>query len=184
MPSPRSMSGRTVRACGRCRCRDRAASGTACRASAACDRALHRLVGDMQACGCDPTRAACSREIVLRGCRAPARTAASRSRSRAITGSFGSSRATSVCAMSAHAAALGRGGRTPRRPRGSGSISPASASSLRWREMRGCDWRRIWVRSETVSSASASSARMRRRVPSPAARSASCRSRNQAAPDA
>ena len=36
--------------------------------------------------------------------------------------------------------------------------------------MRGCDWRRIFVRSETVRSASARSARTRRRVPSPAAR--------------
>src|SRR5215213_7099344 len=41
--------------------------------------------------------------------------------------------------------------------------------------MRGCDWRRILVRSETVKSASASSASTRRRVPSPAARSAPCR---------
>src|SRR6476659_7277093 len=41
--------------------------------------------------------------------------------------------------------------------------------------MRGCDWRRILVRSETVSSASASSARMRSRVPSPAARSTAWR---------
>ena len=35
--------------------------------------------------------------------------------------------------------------------------------------MRGCDWRKMSVRSETVSSASASSASMRRRVLSPAA---------------
>src|SRR5437588_4216032 len=38
--------------------------------------------------------------------------------------------------------------------------------------MRGCDWRRMAVRSETVSSASPSSARMRSRVASAAALSA------------
>src|SRR3981081_3925038 len=38
--------------------------------------------------------------------------------------------------------------------------------------MRGCDWRRIFVRSDTVSSASPSNAKMRRRVSSPAARNA------------
>ena len=52
------------------------------------------------------------------------------------------------------------------------STRPASASSRRWRERRGCDWRKISVRSETVSSASASSVRMRSRVASPAALSA------------
>ena len=65
-----------------------------------------------------------------------------------------------------------RADRTPSFPRGSDRPGPASASSFRCREMRGCDWRRILVRSETVRSASASSASMRRRVPSPAARSA------------
>src|SRR6266536_2811528 len=40
-------------------------------------------------------------------------------------------------------------------------MSPASERSRRWREIRGCDWRRISVRSETVSSASASSASTR-----------------------
>ena len=50
------------------------------------------------------------------------------------------------------------------------STSPASTRSLRWREMRGCDWPRMSVRSETDSSPSASSARMRRRVSSAAAR--------------
>ena len=69
---------------------------------------------------------------------------------------FGSSRAISARAMSA---ALPRspGGRTPTTPSRKRSTSPASAKSRRWREMRGCDWRTIAVRSETVSSASAMS---------------------------
>ena len=58
------------------------------------------------------------------------------------------------------------------------STSPASASSRRCREMRGCDWRKMSVSSETVSSASPSSARMRRRVASPAALSAPLSSPN------
>src|SRR5262245_17994980 len=50
-------------------------------------------------------------------------------------------------------------------------ISPASAISFRCRLMRGWLWPRIWVRSLTLSSpAAARSARMRRRVASPAAR--------------
>ena len=44
--------------------------------------------------------------------------------------------------------------------------------------MRGCDCRRIWVRSDTVSSASASSTSTRRRVSSPAALSAVLRASN------
>src|SRR3954466_11948144 len=44
--------------------------------------------------------------------------------------------------------------------------------------MRGCDCRKIWVRSDTVSSASASSTRMRRRVSSPAALRAPLRASN------
>ena len=49
------------------------------------------------------------------------------------------------------------------------STRPASASSRRWRERRGCDWRRMAVRSVTVSSASAISIRSRSRVASAAA---------------
>jgi hypothetical protein len=49
-------------------------------------------------------------------------------------------------------------------------ISPASAISFRCRLMRGWLWPRIWVRSLTLSSAPASSARIRKRVASPAAR--------------
>ena len=51
-------------------------------------------------------------------------------------------------------------------------MSPASAMSFRCRLMRGWLWPRIWVRSLTFSSPPANSARMRKRVASPAARKA------------
>ena len=106
-----------------------------------------------------------------------ARTDASRSRSRAMVASSGSSRATSSRASEAlpPRSPSRKNAQEPSRKR---STSPASASSLRWREMRGCDCRRMSVRSETVSSASASSATMRSRVSSPAALSAPLRSAN------
>ena len=47
------------------------------------------------------------------------------------------------------------------------STTPASASSLRWREMRGWDWPRMSVRSVTVSSPCCSRATIRSRVSSP-----------------
>src|ERR1051326_570318 len=74
----------------------------------------------------------------------------------------------SACARSPAAlwSARRKNAQLPSRKR---STRPASVRRRRWREMRGWDWRRISVRSETVSSASARSARMRRRVPSPAA---------------
>ena len=53
--------------------------------------------------------------------------------------------------------------------------SPASTSSLRWRETRGCDCPRIATSSLTVSSASQSKPRSRSRVTSPAASRASSR---------
>ena len=52
------------------------------------------------------------------------------------------------------------------------SASPASTSSLRWRETRGCDWPRMATSSLTVSSASQSRPSSRSRVTSPAASSA------------
>ena len=48
-------------------------------------------------------------------------------------------------------------------------MRPASAMSFRCRLMRGWLWPRIWVRSLTLSSPPASSARMRKRVASPGA---------------
>ena len=51
-------------------------------------------------------------------------------------------------------------------------MSPASAMSFKCRLMRGWLWPRICVRSLTFSSPPASSARMRKRVASPAARKA------------
>ena len=65
-----------------------------------------------------------------------------------------------------------RRGNRPSSPRGSARSSPASASSFRWRLMRGWLWPRIWVRSLTLSSPAASSSRMRSRVGSAAALSA------------
>ena len=132
------------------------------------DRALDRLVGDMQLADAIPLRGM-GPEIILRrrgaGARAPRRAARGRARSSSRSGS---SRAISSRANSAAAPASARrkNAQAPSRKR---STRPASARSFRWREMRGCDCRRIWVRSDTVSSASASSTRMRRRVSSPAA---------------
>ena len=53
------------------------------------------------------------------------------------------------------------------------SSSPASHSSFRWRDRRGCDWPRISVNSMTQNGAAAASASRRRRVGSAAARRAS-----------
>ena len=131
------------------------------------DRLLDRRVGDVQLADAVPFGGVRA-EIGLRRGGARRRTEASRSRSRAMVGSAGSSRASSARATSAPppCSASRKNAQVPSRKR---SIRPASASSLRWREMRGCDWRRMSVRSETVSSASASSASTRRRVSSPAA---------------
>ena len=99
---------------------------------------------------------------------AAVRTAASRSRSRAMTGSSASSRVIMARAMSA-ALPRSRKRKNAHEPSRKRSTRPASARRRRWRESRGCDWRKISVRSETVSSASAISAKMRNRVASPAA---------------
>ena len=164
---------RKVRACARCRCRDRAASGSACRRAPRGSplRPRHRR---RAACGCGPTRrhAAGNNSARRRRARRVPRPAA-RGRGRWPDRSA-SSRAISARAMSA---ALPR---SPRRknahdPSRKRSTSPASAKSRRWRERRGCDWRRIAVRSETVSSASAISISRRRRVASPAALSVAVR---------
>ena len=86
-----------------------------------------------------------------------ARTSARRSRSAASAGSPGSSRAR----MSRASAAAGpfpatwKNAQAPSRWR---STSPASTSSFRWRDTRGCDWPRMATSSLTASSASASSA--------------------------
>ena len=75
-------------------------------ASACDDRLLHRLVGGMQLADAIPFRRMRA-EIILRGSARASRTAASRSRSRAITGSAGSSRSTSMRATPAAVAAVG-----------------------------------------------------------------------------
>ena len=69
-----------------------------------------------------------------------------------------------------------RGGKMPTSLRGTARPARHPPSSLRWREMRGCDWRRISVSSDTVSSASARRTRMRSRVSSPTALSVALRS--------
>ena len=156
-PSPRSIAGRTVRACGRCRCRDRAASGTAGR------RAPSRIAASTASSAtCSLRMRSHSRgvraEIILR--RGGARRAhrgeplavARDDRSRRDRAARPASRASSALPPRS---ASRKNAQEPSRKR---STRPASASSLRWREMRGCDWRRMSVRSETVSSASASSA--------------------------
>ena len=146
-------------------------------ASAATDRLLHRVVGDVQLADAVPL-GGMAREIFLR--RGGAR-GAHGGEPLAVAGDgrrrAGSSRATSSRASAAlpPRSPSRKNAQEPSRKR---STSPASASSRRCREMRGCDWRRMSVRSETVSSASASSATMRRRVSSPAALSAPLRSAN------
>ncbi len=167
------LAARTVRACGRCRCRDRAASGTACRRARRGSR-LRPPRRRRAACGCGPTRRRARGNRPARRRRAPAaprRAARGRARwsgrrDRAARAARGRPSRRRRCS------ARRKKAQVPSRKR---STSPASASSLRWREMRGCDWRRMSVRSETVSSASASSASTRRRVSSPAALSAALR---------
>ena len=119
MPSPRSIAGRTIPACGRCRCRDRAASGIGCSPSALDDRRLDRLVGDMQLADAVPLGGVAG-EIVLRGVGARGRAPrpAARGRARAI-GSAGSSRVDQRRARTRRRRPARPGGRTPRRLRGS-----------------------------------------------------------------
>ena len=133
---------------------------------------LDRRVGDVQRADAVPFGG-------VRGGNRPARLPrARRARRRAARGRARASdrrdRAgrSSVARQSARAAALAQAEERPRRPRGSARPARPRPGACRWREMRGCDWRRMSVRSETVSSASASSARMRSRVASPAALSA------------
>ena len=141
------------------------------------DRLLDRRRRRREACGCGPTLRRGARNSLAqpRPARHGRRSAA---RGRASTvGSVGSSRPISSRASAALPL------RSPSRknahePSRNRSTRPASAKSLRCREIRGCDWRKMSVRSETVSSASAKSARMRSRVASPAALSAPWRSEN------
>src|ERR1700722_17095177 len=85
-----------------------------------------------------------------------------------MTGSSASSRVIIARAMSA-ALPRSRKRKNAHEPSRKRSTRPASARRRRWRDSRGWDWRKISVRSETVSSASAISAKMRNRVASPAA---------------
>ena len=141
------------------------------------DRRLDRLVGDMQRADAVPLGGMCA-EISLRGLGArgahggePLAVARDGRIGRIEPREQRARRARRRAPCSARR----KKAQAPSRKR---STRPASASSLRWREMRGCDWPRMSVRSETVSSASASSARMRSRVSSPAALSAALRSLN------
>ena len=141
------------------------------------DRGLDRLVGDVQLADAVPFGGV-GAEIVLRGGGARG---AHRGEPLAVARDHRVLRDRAARSASRASSALPppsasrKNAQAPSRKR---STSPASTSSLRWREMRGCDCRRMSVRSETVSSASASSARMRRRVSSPAALRAALRSSN------
>ncbi len=118
------------------------------------DRFLHGGVGHMQLADAVPFRGMAA-EIGLRRGRARGAHHRSAVRGRARpTGSSGASRASKARMTSAPApcSAMRKKAQEPSRKR---STRPASLSSFRWREMRGCDWRKISVRSETVSSASA-----------------------------
>ena len=135
------VAGRTFPACGRCRCRDRAASGTAARRARRGSRSPPPRRRHA-ACGCGPIARHARGNNPAPPRRAPrAPRTAARGRARAI-GSEGSSRATSARASSAlpPRSARRKNAQAPSRKR---STSPASTSSLRWREMRGCDCRRI-----------------------------------------
>ena len=124
---------RTVPACARCRCRDRAASGTRCPASARADRLLDRLVGDMQLADAVPLGGVPA-EIGLR--RRGARRA-HRGEPLAVAQQRGVGRIEPPDQL---ARQLGRrrrarpAGRTPRSPRGSarpGRPPPAAAGGAR-----------------------------------------------------
>ena len=168
MPSPRSMSGPNISRMrpvpvprsssernGRSASASRIAASTA--SSATCSLRMRSHCGGVRA------------EIILRGggarVRAPRRAGRGRARPSDRSGRAARS-ARARTRRCAPRSARRKNAQAPSRKR---STRPASTKSLRWREMRGCDWRKIWVRSETVSSASASSTRMRRRVSSPAA---------------
>ncbi len=132
---------------------------------------FHGLVGDMQPADAVPLGGVTA-EVVLRGVaarRAHGGEPLAVARERAVGGVEPRDERTASSAASLLAR---RGGRKPKSPRETARPAGPRASSLRWREMRGCDWRRISVRSETVSSLSASSASTRRRVSSAAALSA------------
>ncbi len=101
----------------------------------------------------------------------PARTASSRSRSRAA-GRDRWDRAARRASARARPHRPRRAGNRPMRLRRCASTRPASASSFRWRETRGWLCPRISVRSLTECSPSARSASSRSRVLSPAARNA------------
>ena len=147
-------AGRTARACVRCRCRDRASERNGLPASAA------RIAASTA------SSATCSLRM--------------RSHSRGVAAEIGLRRGGARGAHGGEPLAVARDGRvgrhragrsasrassalpprSPRRkkaqePSRKRSTRPASTSSRRWREMRGCDWRRMSVRSDTVSSASA-----------------------------
>ena len=168
---------RTVRACARCRCRDRAASGTAGRRA---PRGSPASTASSATCSLRMrSHSAAWRAKYF--CAAAARAARTDGKPLAVArnGRVVEDRAAQQARAPARRCRRARpGGRRPRSLRGSARPDRASASSRRWREMRGCDWRRMSVRSETVSSASASSATMRSRVSSPAALRAPLRSAN------
>ena len=128
------------------------------------DRRLDRFVGDVQRADAVPfARRARGNSLRRRRARARAPRRAARGRASA-SDRRGSSRADQRAGELGAAPPCSASRKNAQAPSRRRSTRPASASSLRWREMRGCDWRRMSVRSETVSSASASSARRRSRV--------------------
>lgn len=100
------------------------------------------------------------------------RTTCSRSRSPATAGSW-SSRPSRRPATSSAIGPVSTPWKNTQLPSRCLSTTPASASSRRWREMRGWDCPRMSVKSLTVSSPWRSRATMRRRVGSPIARNTS-----------
>ena len=121
------------------------------------DRRLHRLVGDVQRADAVPL-GGMRLEIGLRG--GGARGAhlgepLAVARDDRVVARRAAPTSERIASAAAPCSARRKNAQAPSRKR---ATSPASASSLRWREMRGCDWRRMSVRSETVSSASNSKA--------------------------
>ena len=97
-----------------------------------------------------------------------------RTRSAFTIGSAGSRRRSHSRASAPPGSARRKKAQAPSRCR---VARPASTSSRRWRETRGCDWPRMATSSLTVSSAASNRERMRSRVSSPAASRPASRAR-------
>ena len=141
MPTARSAQGRErVRASARCRCRDRAARGTACRRSVA-GSPPRPVPRGRAGRGCVSQSAARCGEI---GGGLPAARLARHVEPRAVGGAASGRRGRGARPDRAPArrrsSASRKKAQAPSRWR---SARPASTSSLRWRETRGCDWPRM-----------------------------------------